>query len=41
MIFLLYERAGGIEMDKSKFTSKSLLNMSKVMRKRPAKRKAG
>jgi hypothetical protein len=34
MIYLLYERAGGFEMDKSKFTAKSLMNMSKLMRKR-------
>ena len=31
MIYLLYEREAGMEMDKSKFSTKTVLNISKVM----------
>lgn len=41
MIYFLYERAGSFEMDKSKFTSKSLLNISKIMKKKPLVKKVG
>jgi hypothetical protein len=35
MIYLLYEREASIQMDRSKFNSKSLLNISKLLRKKP------
>ena len=31
MIYLLYEREAGVEMERSKFSSKTLLNISKLM----------
>jgi hypothetical protein len=35
MIYLLYEREAGLEMDKNKFNTKSLLNISKMMKAKP------
>lgn len=35
MIYMLYEREAGMEMDKTKFNTKSLLNISKMMRPKP------
>ena len=34
MVYLLYGREATIEMDKSKFNTKTLLNLSKMMRKK-------
>lgn len=38
MIYMLYEREAGLEMDKTKFNTKSLLNISKMMRAKPQKK---
>jgi hypothetical protein len=34
MVYLLYEREASYEMDKTKFVSKTLVNVSKTMRGR-------
>lgn len=37
MLFMLYEREAGLEMDKTKFNTKTMLNISKMMRPKQAK----
>lgn len=37
MIYMLYEREAGLEMDKAKFNTKTMLNISKMMRPKQGK----
>ena len=39
MVFLLYDREAGYEMDKTKFISKTLVNVSKTLRGRTTQKK--
>ena len=38
MVYLLYEREANIEMDKSKFNTKTVLNLSKIMARKQRSR---
>lgn len=38
MVYLLYEREANIEMDKSKFNTKTVLNLSKILAKKQSGR---